>query len=127
MDFEAYWEARSEDERVIVGVHIVSALDCFLSKWAKAGNEYSMIVAIKANDVSMIPFLGYEKALLGVYEQFQEIEKNVRLDRVLEAPSYLCTKIKKPVPKKARTELPALPAPVPSPAPAKPAQPAQPA
>ena len=96
----------------------------FLSKWAKAGNEYSMILAIKANDVSTIPFLGYEKALLGVYEQFQEIKKNVRLNRVLEAPSYLCTKIKKPASKKAKTELPTLPAPVQRPAPAKPAQPA---
>ena len=38
-DFEAYWEARSEDERVVVVVHIVSVLDRFLSKWAKAGNE----------------------------------------------------------------------------------------
>ena len=30
----------------------------------------------------------------------------MHLDRVLEAPSYLCTKIEKPAPKKAKNELP---------------------
>jgi len=70
--------------------------------------------------------LGYEKALLGVYEQFMEVEKYVRLGRVLDAPSYMCDKIEKPALKKAKTDLPAQPASAPRPAqPAQSAQPAQ--